>query len=158
MLSPKLIRFLRSHFALHWQGIHGAPHWARVKENGLRLASSTGADVRVVEAFAFVHDSCRLNDGHDPEHGSRSAELARSINHQFLQLDARQLDLLADACTGHSEGYIEADITVCTCWDADRLDLGRVGIVPRADRLCTLAARDPALIQWAYQRSIRRLA
>jgi uncharacterized protein len=45
------------------------------------------------------------------------------------------------------------DITVLTCWDADRLDLGRVGIRPAAHRLCTDAARDPAMIEWAYRRS-----
>lgn len=28
----------------------------------------------------------------------------------------------------HSDGYTEGDITVQVCWDADRLDLGRVGI------------------------------
>ena len=46
-------------------------------------------------------------------------------------------------------------MTVQTCWDADRLDLGRVGIRPLAERLCTDVARDPVLIEWAYQRSIR---
>ncbi len=28
-----------------------------------------------------------------------------------------------------------------TCWDADRLDLPRVGIIPKKDRLCTEAAK-----------------
>jgi uncharacterized protein len=46
-----------------------------------------------------------------------------------------------------------ADITIQTCWDADRLDLGRVGIVPDPARLCTVAARDPDLIRWAIERS-----
>jgi uncharacterized protein len=38
---------------------------------------------------------------------------------------------------------------VQTCWDADRLDLGRVGIIPRPDRLCTEEARDPVLFERA---------
>jgi uncharacterized protein len=46
-------------------------------------------------------------------------------------------------------------MTVLTCWDADRLDLGRVGIKPNPHRLCTAAARDPMMIEWAYKRSIR---
>jgi uncharacterized protein len=46
---------------------------------------------------------------------------------------------------------------VLTCWDADRLDLGRVGIRPLAERLCTDAARQPAMLQWAYRRSLARL-
>ena len=42
-----------------------------------------------------------------------------------------------------------------TCWDADRLDLGRVGIRPDPRRLFTAAARSPELLSWAYQRSLR---
>ena len=41
------------------------------------------------------------------------------------------------------------------CWDADRLDLGRVGYMPHPSRLCTPAARDAELIRWAYERSVR---
>jgi hypothetical protein len=36
-----------------------------------------------------------------------------------------------------------------------RLDLGRVGIVPGPDRLCTEQARDPLLLDRAYRRSVR---
>ena len=58
------------------------------------------------------------------------------------------------ACEGHSSGRTVEDITVCTCWDADRLDLGRVGIQPKAQYLCTAPAKDPAFMRWAYQRSL----
>jgi uncharacterized protein len=30
----------------------------------------------------------------------------------------------------HSDGEVSTDKTIQTCWDADRLDLGRVGIFP----------------------------
>lgn len=43
-----------------------------------------------------------------------------------------------------------------TYWDADRLDLGRVGIRPNARYLCTEPAKDPAFITWAYERSLLR--
>ena len=152
-MRSDLVTFLRDHFALDWIGIHGAPHWARVRANGLRLAQSTGANIRVVEAFAWMHDSCRMNDDYDPEHGLRAAELARRVNAQFFQLEMVELDLLVQACEGHSEGLLRADITVQTCWDADRLDLGRVGVTPRPDRLCTKAAREPEMISWALGRS-----
>ena len=42
----------------------------------------------------------------------------------------------------HSDGRVDADVTVQTCWDADRLDLGRVGKRPDPRLLCTPAARD----------------
>lgn len=128
----------------------------RVRQNGLRLARETGANTRVVELFAFFHDSCRRNDGRDPDHGARGAELAWELHGTDFELELPELELLTTACIGHSRGGTLADITVMTCWDADRLDLGRVGIYPEAERLCTEAARDPRLIQWAYARSIGR--
>ncbi len=55
-----------------------------------------------------------------------------------------------------SYGLTIEEITVLTCWDADRLDLGRVGIRPNARYLCTEPAKDPAFITWAYERSLLR--
>lgn len=156
MITQNLIASLREHFVLRWTGIHGAPHWARVRENGLRLAAITGSQARVVEAFAFVHDSCRINDNTDPEHGLRAAEFARRlVHHKKLLLALDELELLVRACEGHSTGRTVEDITVCTCWDADRLDLGRVGVRPNAKYLCTEPAKNPAIIKWAYERSLR---
>jgi uncharacterized protein len=120
------------------------------------LAELTGAKHHVVELFAFLHDSKRLNDGHDPEHGPRAADLARALAGSAFEIEPSDLELLVTACRSHSEGWTVGDITVVTCWDADRLDLGRIGIRPDPSRLCTDAARDPALLEWAYQRSLRQ--
>ncbi len=152
---PGFIEVLRAQFELDWHGIHGAPRWDRVRLNGLELARETGANTRVIESFAFLHDSRRLNDGTDPEHGHRAAIFALELRQAHLSLDDDEFSLLQAACCGHSDGMLEADITVMTCWDADRLDLGRVGIRPDPNRLCTAAARDPAMIEWAYERSLR---
>ncbi len=65
----------------------------------------------------------------------------------------RERLLLVTACRDHSDGFTRADVTVQTCWDADRLDLGRVGMRPDPGRLCTEAAREPGGIEDAYQRS-----
>jgi len=124
-----------------------------VRENGLRLAGLTGARADVVELFAYFHDACRHNDSHDPEHGARGADLARNLVGSVFDLDPEGLSLLLEACIGHTRGETVAEITVATCWDADRLDLARVGRMPRPDRLCTVAARDPAIIAWACTRS-----
>jgi uncharacterized protein len=154
MAFPKLERIIRAQFAIGYDGIHGAAHWARVRDNGLRLARSTGAKPAVVELFALFHDSRRQNNGRDPEHGPRAAQYARSLAGAAFELAPAELDLLAAACHGHSDGLMTGDITVLTCWDADRLDLGRVGIRPRPELLCTAAAREAGFIAWAYQRSI----
>jgi hypothetical protein len=64
-------------------------------------------------------------------------------------LSAREIDWLQVACDLHSEGHIDAPRAVQVCWDADRLDLGRVGITPLPGLLCTEAARDPRRIHRA---------
>jgi uncharacterized protein len=119
------------------------------------LSESTGANTTVVELFAFLHDSCRRNDGYDPEHGARAADFAQSLHGSVFTLSLNELDLLVEACQGHTHGKHSDNMTVQTCWDADRLDLGRVGIRPVPERLCTDAASKPEIIEWAYVRSVR---
>ena len=155
-LDPvRLANHIRSQFQLDWEGIHGPSHWARVRAMGLELAHVTGADPVVVELFAWLHDSCRLNDENDPEHGDRAAAFAGELCGDFFEATDEQLALLQEACRGHSDGHLEADITVQTCWDADRLDLGRVWITPDPARLCTEAARSPEVRRLAEARSER---
>jgi uncharacterized protein len=153
IITRELIAAVRQVFTLDWTGIHGAPHWARVRDNGLRLAARTGARTDVVELFAFLHDSQRRHDGRDADHGRRAAVFAATVRGKLFTLDDHGFALLCGACAGHSDGLIEADVTVQTCWDADRLDLGRIGVVPDAGKLCTAAAREPLMIEWAFERS-----
>ena len=47
----------------------------------------------------------------------------------------------------HSDGAVDVDPAIQTCWDADRLDLGRVGIKPAAKYLSPVASQ---LIEPAY--------
>lgn len=128
IITRDIIDLLRQSFALDWRGIHGVSHWTRVRRNGLRLAAYNGARTDIVELFAFLHDSCRLTDGRDAEHGKRAAEFARALQGNFFQLDESGLDLLCQAIQGHTHGKDVKDITIQTCWDADRLDLTRLDI------------------------------
>lgn len=153
MISERLLTVVRDGFALHLGGIHGRAHWLRVRDNGLRLAEQTGADVEVVELFAFLHDSKRRSDGWDREHGRRAAEFAKGLQGSLLNLPDEKLGLLVYAIAHHSDGLTQADVTCQTCWDADRLDLGRIHVRPCPSRLCTAAAKDLAVIEWAYSRS-----
>ncbi len=140
-------------YRLSPDGIHGVSHWGRVLETGMRLAKNSGANVRVLQLFALFHDSRRMNDGSDPDHGMRGAALAGEMQGSLFTLPSNELYLLQDACSRHTLGQVKADITIQTCWDADRLDLLRIGIFPIPELLCTDAARDPALISWANERS-----
>ena len=47
----------------------------------------------------------------------------------YLFIKSR-LNILYKACAGHTGGRNPFNDTVACCWEADRLDLRRVGIVP----------------------------
>lgn len=153
LVTPDLVRAIVDRFQLPLGGRHGLHHWARIYENGQRLARLTGADVEIVELFAVFHDARRDNESISEGHGMRGAELAASLRGELFELDGGRFDLLHQACALHTDGLTEAHVTVQTCWDADRLDLGRVGFPPDRTRLCTGAARDPTVMRWAYERS-----
>jgi uncharacterized protein len=130
--------------------IHGESHWQRVAAAGLSLLPETpGADPALVFLFALFHDSMRLNDNYDPEHGPRGAALARELRGEAFDLEEAEMGLLAFACEEHTNGGIGPDPTVGVCWDADRLNLWRVGIIPDPRFLSTKAARSEERIGWA---------
>jgi uncharacterized protein len=149
--AAAIVREILRGYVLPVRGEHGVVHWARVVENGLRIAEVTGADSELVTLFALFHDARRVNQNRDDGHGQRGADLARSLRGTVIHLDGARFELLYEACRLHTDGLTTGDPTVVTCWDADRLDLGRVGIQPRPKRLCTDAARELRL--WAHARA-----
>lgn len=124
-------------------------------ENGLRLAEENGANQDVIRLFALFHDSQRFSDGYDTDHGERGAALATEFRDRgLIELDDQNFALLHYACCWHEKGLTQGDLTVRVCWDADRLDLGRVGIIPNPDRLCTSEGRSKEMRQWATHRAV----
>jgi uncharacterized protein len=121
--------------------IHGPAHWRRVEVFGIEIAAGSGADLTVVRLFAALHDSCRAHDGADPDHGPRAAEMLDRIVPSVFALDRGRLEMLQYAIRHHTSGMTSTDPTIGTCWDADRLDIGRVGITPEARFMSTAAAR-----------------
>ncbi len=146
-----IVQTILADYALPVRGDHGVVHWARVLENGQRLATMTGASIEVVTLFALFHDARRINEFTDPGHGLRGAEFARSLRGTLFHLGEADFERLFEACRLHTDGLTTGDITLQTCWDADRLDLGRVGITPEPELLCTDAARE--LLDWADARA-----
>jgi uncharacterized protein len=124
--------------------IHGERHWRHVANVGLELANATpGADERVVLLFALLHDCRRENEYDDPGHGKRGAKFALELHADgAFDIDADQLETLVLACRTHTDGTLSSDATVGVCFDADRLDLGRVGIEPDSELMSTAAGRE----------------
>lgn len=118
--------------------LHGLTHWQQVEHNGLLLASETGADTTVVRLFALFHDSKRADDGFDMDHGPRGAEFAKTCFEEHrIDITQEQFDKLYHACKFHTTEPRSGDATIDTCYDADRLDLGRFGIILDPSKMAT---------------------
>ena len=145
----------KQRYQLSLEGVHGLAHWQRVQENGLKLAAHNGADSDIVRLFSFLHDCCRENDRWDPEHGPRAAEFTESLRGDLIAASDETFGTLLAAIHGHTNTIHTADLTIGTCWDADRLDIGRVGKKPDRRFLNTKIAKEDWVLRWAYERSVR---
>lgn len=145
MLTPEelpLWQLVTAQFRLGTHTAHGPSHWLTVRRNGLFLAQYHSAEEQVIRLFALFHDSCRENESRDPQHGPRGADLALEFRRAgHFQLDDARMDLLVTACTIHNGAGPQTEPTLSVCLDADRLDLGRVGITPDPVRLSTPTAK-----------------
>ena len=90
--------------------------------------------------FALLHDCKRENDYRDLEHGPRAEAYIRGIR-DWIPLQGIQFEYLCDACRTHTTGTTPENQTIATCWDSDRLDIGRVGIIPNEQFLTNPEAK-----------------
>jgi len=125
------------------KSLHGAGHWRQVEKNAIELAQNTpGCDIEVARLFAALHDCKRQDEEEDTGHGRRAAEFAQELfDKGMLDIDPEQFSTLKFAIKHHNGGSVSSDPTIGVCWDADRLDLPRVGINPVANMLSTPHAR-----------------
>jgi len=145
---PEPLRSIKEHFGLPAENSidHGPKHWKSVALVGLQLARRDHRiDLFNVFVFAQLHDSQRLSEFEDPEHGQRAAQIfAAEMERQRIDGyeagDARGSKLI-HALKFHDSGKTALnDPTIGACWDADRLNLGRIGIVPSYEYMSTDAA------------------
>ena len=137
----RLREYAIKHSKMGYYSIHGISHWDRVAKNADSLKTSD-VDIIVVKAFAYIHDVERVNENDDPQHGPRAAMLVDEIrNTELAFLNDQEIQQLKDACKLHTLTWRTEDATVNACFDADRLDLGRVGITPNPNKMATMAGR-----------------
>ncbi len=131
--------------------LHTLSHWRRVEEFGLMIADKEGSDKKVISWFACLHDARRENDNDDPDHGKRAANLLDELKEEGLvTLNDRQYQQLKEALIFHNDdNAMSDDITIKTCWDADRLDLWRVGIKPNPKYMFTNFGKSQEMIDFA---------
>lgn len=144
-------------------GYHGIPHWERVLINGLMLKQMLPDYVceDTIFLFALFHDSKRVNEGHDILHGMRGADYFKQcfdsgfIDPTLLGSESKSLSIISSvvkACSYHTLNLFDGNSKVAACYDADRLDLERVGIYPDVTKLNYQTAISKDLI---YECSMR---
>ena len=134
------ISLAKLQFKLNINGVHGLEHWLTVMKTGQEIAKTNGGDYSVVTLFGIFHDCCRLTDQKDPEHGVRAAQYVKLLE---IDLSTHQREILDHALSGHNiKDIISNDPTIGACWDADKLDLTRVGIIPEYEAMSTSEGRE----------------
>ena len=135
----KIVENIRSLVNSRWKldSVYGLEHWDIVFQNGQKLLTPEVHTI-VVELFAYLHDSCREDNFEDIHHGERAAEWIKTLRHTYLkELSDEDFQLLYDACYLHTTTDKTGNPTIDACFDADRLDLWRVGIMPDPKRMAT---------------------
>lgn len=137
----------KSQFVLKPNSDHGPAHWEKVERNVLCLSEGMSAeDILTCRLFAIFHDCKRENEMDDPEHGLRASQFVHEAHpHLVDKIGQERVLKLMYACEHHNTGSTEDDPIVGTCWDADRLDLIRVGIVPNPKLMSTGRGYDSIL-------------
>ena len=156
--------------------LHGPAHWSRVRRFGFLLADQQQLNerqTRCVEVFSWTHDLARVDDGGGNQHAIDGAVHCFAVMEAvFPDLDDLQQQLVSTAIRFHSDGltadeaYFQGllDIdgwsedavieAVGAAWDADRLDLLRLGIEPLRRFMSTSGWRD--VLPYASQLHTRR--
>lgn len=129
--------------------IHGVDHWRAVGAAAASLADAVDRDAvddesarpdrELLLLFALLHDAKREDDGRDLEHGPRAAVLLEELRDAgLIVLADDRAAVLSEALAEHTNGTLSGDPTIAVSWDADRLLIHRVGLVPDA-RFCSTA-------------------
>ena len=136
-----LKEYLLENFLLGKLSTHGPCHWDRVLKNGLLIAKEDPyIDKLIIILFSYIHDSKRIDEYTDSKHGERAASSIEELEKlKLINISHKQKEILHFAVKNHNEGNISKNPTIGACWDADRLELNRVGIFPRPEFFSTKA-------------------
>jgi uncharacterized protein len=135
----RIIELAKNEFIMEDHNIHGFDHWEEVEKNGIMLSDQNGVDLVIVRLFAHIHDCKRQDDFMDSEHGERAAEFVLQLKEkgELTFLNDEQINTLWFACENHNKGFTSTNITIGACFDADRIELIRCGMVPKPNLMST---------------------
>ena len=100
----QIVEDIRRYVHAQWTlgALHGIRHWDRVYENGQKLLTPD-TNPLVIGLFAYLHDSCRIDDGEDLYHGKRAADWIETLRGTYLKdVSNEEIELLQEACRLHT--------------------------------------------------------
>lgn len=115
--------------------VHGIKHLRTVAYLSARFAYSFNLEIKPIILAGYLHDCARNNDDSGNIHAHQSAHLAKDIiEHNWPNLYREKI---YETIFFHADGLTTNDLFTGCIWDADRISLIRLGIVPRIDMLST---------------------
>lgn len=162
LIDMQVYSFIETNMAIDIEGDHGVFHWERVFLNALvinnRLPEFNRVDQVLLMLFALFHDSRRVNEHEDPGHGARGADLLNQyielyVFHFNKLFNSKDIANTKAACRDHTDKIHSTERLIQICFDADRLDLGRVGITPNPAYLNMRESTDKLLISQCIENS-----
>lgn len=86
-----------------------------------------------------------MDDCEDINHGQRAAVWIDTLRDTYLKdISDEEIELLQEACRLHTTTHKTGNPTIDACFDSDKLDLWRVGIIPDSARLATEKGKEIA--------------
>ena len=149
IIPKKVLKKIIDEFYIKNSFIHGSPHWSRVFYYGHLLSELNDYDKENIAFFSIFHDSKRINDGDDPQHGLRGAEFFRTFD-KIIQIKPEQKEIIYESCKVHNYLKQADSLEVGLCLDSDRLDLWRVGISPNDEYLHLKQAKTDKIKNFTY--------
>lgn len=160
LFYPKKVIPCLTSFKKYDSSLHGVAHWTRVTRFGLLLADALSLSKQekvVIALFGWTHDLARVDDDGGNLHAIEGAEYFKVIAKKiFPDLASDILDIVQLAIRHHSDGLNAEEAlyeyelntrttwsrdallnTLGCCWDADRLDLLRLNIMPNESKMST---------------------
>ena len=145
--KPNILKIVQKEFELDLYGIHGINHWERVFLNTKKLSKYYNVESEVFELFSILHDSQRLDEYTDLEHGKRARKFVEVlIKKGIIYLHKDDQKRLLYACENHTKSNkqheLYSDLIVRICLDSDKMDIDRVGIIPNEKHFLTHYAKE----------------
>lgn len=129
----------RKHCKTSASKIHGIDHLRQVAYWAGRFAISIGACMKTAIIGGYLHDCAREDDGGGTNHVDESAKLANRIIEKYWH--DINVEKIHEAIFHHADGFVSDDPIVGCIWDADRMTLTRLGIMPKLEFLSTTIAK-----------------